>query len=154
MPLIVTAQIVDADSSPRAHRKPVDRVSTLRDQQSRPHDVHVENLSATGCFLWSDVPLALDSRILLGLAGGGVVEGTIIRRDGDNYGCQFLIPLTNAQLHTAFGRDALIEGVFGTQAPPVNSTERWPRPARGTALIGLAATAWALIAFAIQSFRG
>jgi hypothetical protein len=153
MPLIVTAQIVEPDTSLRAHRMPIDRATTLRDQRSQPHDVHVENLSATGCLLWSRVTLAPDARIRLGLSGGGVVEGMIIRRAGSRYGCRFTTPLSNDQLYAAFGPDAVIEGIFDAPVDHDDGTDRWPLPARGVALIGFATTAWVAIAVAVQSLR-
>jgi hypothetical protein len=155
MPLIVTAQIVDDDSSYRAERKYIDRASTLRVLESQPYDAHVENLSASGCLLRSSIALSPGIRIRLGLAGGGVAEGTIIRQFGDNYGCEFVHPLTDAQMQAAFGTDALVRGNFGqaTTSPAVEATPRWPRPLRATVMIGLAVMAWLTVLITVKVLR-
>lgn len=147
MPLTVTAQIVADDSAQRAERKPIDRASTLRVLDSRPYDAHVENLSATGCLLSSSVALSPGMGIRLGLSGGGIVEGTIIRQLGKQYGCEFLRPLTSEQMQAAFGADALVRGRFApaleaAASPPAT---RWPRPLRAVVMISLAVLAWLLV---------
>lgn len=155
MPLIVTAQIVDDATSYRADRKPIDRASTLRVLDSRPYDAHVENLSATGCLLSSAVALTPGTRIRLGLSGGGVVEGAINRQVGDRYGCEFIHPLTDQQMHAAFGAGALVEGRFGPIVHNIadHDTARWPRPVRGTVMIGMAVLTWLTIIVSIQMLR-
>lgn len=152
MPLIVTAQIVDDNTSYRAERKPIDRASTLRVLESRPYDAHVENLSATGCLLSSSVALTPGTRIRLGLSGGGVVEGEIIRQLGSRYGCEFIHSLTDAQMHAAFGADALVQGRFApiTQSRDDHDTAHWPRSVRGAVMIGFAVLIWLAIIVSIQ----
>jgi hypothetical protein len=155
MPLTVTAQIVDDDAAYRAERKLIDRASTLRVLESQPYDVHVENLSETGCLMSSSVALSPGMRIRLGLSGGGVVEGTIIRQLGNQYGCEFVRPLTREQMQSAFGADALVQGSFAS-APgntAVSTTARWPRPLRATIMIGLAGLAWLTVLVTINILR-
>ncbi len=155
MPLTVTAQIVDTGSAQRAERKLVDRASTLRVLESRPYDAHVENLSATGCLLSSSVALSPGTRIRLGLSGGGVVEGTIIRQLGNLFGCEFVRPLTREQMQAAFGTDALVQGRFAPalEATAVIDAARWPRPLRATIMIGLAVLSWLTILITIEMLR-
>ncbi|WP_296219220.1 PilZ domain-containing protein [uncultured Sphingomonas sp.] len=155
MPLTVTAQIVDDDSAQRAERKSIDRASTLRVLESRPYDAHVENLSATGCLLSSSVVLSPGMRIRLGLSGGGVVEGTIIRQLGKQYGCEFLRPLTSEQMQAAFGTGALVHGRFASasEATALPAAPRWPRSLRAAVMIGLAVLAWVLVLATVGILR-
>lgn len=156
MPLIVTAQIVDDHASQRAHRKTIGRTSTLR-VSHEPHDVRVENLSSTGCLLTSGMRLPIGTKIRLGLAGSGVVEGEIVREEGGQYGCRFSDTLTQAQIQASFGTDALVVGPFAA-AMDVDDriavdAEKWPRPFRGAILIGLGLLSWLAVTISVLVLR-
>ena len=75
--------------------------ATLRDPARQPFDVIVEELSATGARLPAAVDLVPGSLITLGISGIGMCDARVVRRDGRGYGCEFLFPLSAAELNDA-----------------------------------------------------
>jgi hypothetical protein len=90
---------VDARGAVRFH---VDRATTMRGMDGAPFDVIVDNFSRTGFLFTSNVELPLGTLVSVGLAGPGVREAKVIRRDGERYGCEFLMPLLHRDMERAF----------------------------------------------------
>ena len=77
-----------------AERHTVERDATLRDSDWSPIDVTVEDLSESGFGVVASTELGIGAEIGLGLSGIGMREARVVRRAGDLYGCEFLVPLT------------------------------------------------------------
>lgn len=94
--------------------------ATLRDPQRRPFDVVVEELSATGVRVPAVLELAPGALITLGIAGIGMCDARVLRREAHGYGCEFLYPLSDAEL---------AEAVAASPADPVVLADFAPLPA-------------------------
>jgi len=84
-----------------AERHSVERDATLRDAAWSPIDVTVEDLSESGFGVVAPTELEIGAQIGLGLSGIGMREARVVRRAGDLYGCEFLVPLTAQELRAA-----------------------------------------------------
>ena len=87
----------------------VDADTTLRGMDGEPFDVVVENFSRTGFLFVADVEFPIGTLVMIGLSGARAREAKVIRRDGQTYGCEFLVPLPRRELEHAFrGQDAVV----------------------------------------------
>ena len=84
-----------------AERYPVTLDGTLRNPQAEPQDVVIDDLSVTGFRTASAYGLAVGDVITLGVFGVGLRNARVRRESGGNYGCQFLQPLSVAELNVA-----------------------------------------------------
>ena len=75
--------------------------ATIRAASARPMDASVTDLSETGFCAELDQEMPIGAAISIGLPGVGVIEACVMRRDGDRYGCKFLVPLTRAAIARA-----------------------------------------------------
>ena len=122
-----------------AERYPVTLDGTLRNPQAEPQDVVIDELSVTGFRTASAHGLAVGDIITLGVFGVGLRNARVQRESNENYGCQFLQPLSVAELNVALG---------GLTAPaPVVLHKQIPNGLPGATAIGLQlspATEWSL----------
>ncbi|WP_409349181.1 PilZ domain-containing protein [Sphingomonas sp. BK481] len=92
------AKLYDQRTAPR-HSVGLD--GTLRDDNNRPYEVVVSDLSLTGFVIPGSANLKIPSRIGLGLTGLGGRSAQVVRKDGQGwYGCVFDVPLTDAELNS------------------------------------------------------
>lgn len=83
-----------------AARHEVEIDATLRDPSRQASDVVVEDLSTTGFRIGTTVPMGPGTHFSIGFAGLGVCAAEAVREANGRYGCRFLQPLTEAELHT------------------------------------------------------
>ena len=134
-----------------SERLAISRASTLRARDGQPIDVVIEDISATGCRIRIPLPLAVEDRLMIGLAGVGARSCRVVWAKDAEVGCEFDTPLTFAEIEeTRFAR-TLRQGRFPTIAVPV---ERPAAPidekrlgARHSLLImfGAGAAAWLIL---------
>lgn len=84
-----------------AARRKVEIEATLRDPDWSPADAVVEDLSASGFRVTIAAEFPEGAEVSLGIAGIGLRHARIVRRTENGYGCEFLIPLTEAQVRRA-----------------------------------------------------
>jgi hypothetical protein len=100
----------------------------------KPFGVVDENFSRTGFLFAGDVDLPVGTLVSVGLSGAGVREAKVVRRDGQRYGCEFLMPLPRRELNRAFkgqqdvvaDLEAEIERRFRAAAEPAQAPEPSP----------------------------
>ncbi|MEH3047523.1 PilZ domain-containing protein [Sphingomonas adhaesiva] len=150
-----------SDDARGAERRQVELDGTLRGPAHTPHDVLVSELSANGFRVPVTGALSVGARITLGLNGVGARAARIVRRAGeDQYGCEFVSPLTPGELAAALNAEPaeLIRFpqtamVVPADALPEPDVGRFPGPVRLAILMGGGLIAWgATIAAAIALF--
>lgn len=129
--------------------------ATLRDPERRPFDVVVEELSAAGVRVPRVVELPVGATVTLGISGVGMCDVRVLRRDERGYGCEFLFPLSEAELNDALA-------AAPNPPVPLESPSRLPvveervdhapkaarelaSPARLLVILGLATASWAAL---------
>lgn len=133
-----------------AERHVIETDATLRHDDQVPVDVLVANLSTTGCLFVCAEPLLLDREITLGIAGLGRRPARIVRAEEQRYGCEFLIPLTEADVITASTTPSGTIVHFPNWPVSTETAEDWPHvdklagPIRLAILIGATAAFWLL----------
>lgn len=85
----------------QAERYPVSLDGTLRNPRAEPHDVTIEDLSATGFRTAQMTGIEIGDVVTLGIFGVGLRSAAVMRNDKGSYGCQFLVPLTAGELRVA-----------------------------------------------------
>jgi hypothetical protein len=149
MPIFATIEIVEEPADvqiDRADRRDVSSVSSIRLGGNFVSDVVVHDFSVTGCRL-TGVSMTVGTQFRLGLTGGGVAEGHVVREGADGYGCAFSPILSEAVFGRSFDPDAVVKTLDilpaprEAQADPV--VERWPAPVRAITMVGSAVAAWA-----------
>ncbi len=146
--------VVPSDGKYRvAARDAVDAPSTLRPQGGGAADVHIRDLSASGCFIETGIELSVGDPARIGLAGAGAINGQVARIANDGVAVMFDRPLTPVELDEAFTGAQIIQpwGRVGNDAEADNY-ERWPRPVRTTIAVGSSVALWALIFYAVSIF--
>lgn len=126
-----------------AARRKVEIEATLRDPDWSPADAVVEDLSASGFRVVVAADLAEGAEVSLGIAGIGLRHARVVRRTEDGYGCEFLIPLTEAQVQAALqARPA-----DPVALPPAADTgeRRYPIRVRLAIVAAGAMLSWALL---------
>lgn len=135
-----------------AERRPVQAESTLRDGDSRPVDISIVDLSTSGCLIEGAGDLEVPSLVTVGIAGVGRVAARIVRRDGNRFGCAFVVPLAESVVAAANATDTVVHFPAAVLPTPNYSElstmpdpDRLPRPMRAAILFGGALAVWALI---------
>lgn len=150
-----------SDDARGAERRQVELDGTLRGPAHTPHDVLVSELSANGFRVPATGALSVGSRITLGLNGVGARAARIVRLAGeDQYGCEFISPLTPAELAAALHSEPaeLIRFPQAAMAIPFDALPepevgQFPGPVRLAILMGGGLAAWAAtIAVAVALF--
>lgn len=128
-----------------ATRHKVEIEATLRDPEWSPFDAVVEDLSSAGFRIDVVAELPLDAEIGLGIAGIGLRDARIVRRTESGYGCEFVQPLTVAELDRALrSRPAEPSALpFGAVATIVE--ERYPMGRRVAIIAAGALLSWGLL---------
>lgn len=147
--LSATLYTDDGDSR-RAPRRDIRQASTLRDPSLRPLDVLVHDLSVSGLRLTCPVPLELGSIVRIGLPAIGPAKARIVRRDGNDYGCDFVQPISESAVAGAFRGDPVVPiGTVplptGEEAFPEPQVERWPGALRVGFIFGASSLLWLAI---------
>ncbi len=86
------------DGGRATERHAIDADATLRTEDQVPVDVLVANLSMTGCLFVCAAPLDLGSDVTIGISGLGRRQVRIVRAMDQRYGCEFLEPLSEADI--------------------------------------------------------
>ncbi len=150
----MSAQLVVSNHSAHrmAERDEVDAPSTLRSESGRAVDVHIRNLSASGCFIETAVTLSVGDAARIGLAGAGTVDGRVVRTANDGVAVMFDRPLASDELDQAFTGAQVIQpwDQIGDSTDISDAYERWPRRTRAMIAVGSAVTLWALIFYAVS----
>lgn len=100
--LVARVEVMGEVDARGAVRFTVDHDSTVRGMNGEPVDVVVENFSRTGFLFTGDADLPVGTLISVGLAGAGAREATVVRRDGQQHGCEFLVPIPRRDMANAF----------------------------------------------------
>lgn len=137
-----------------AGRREEDRVSigracVLRAPGRPPVHSALLDLTRHGCRIRTGHPLAVGESVLLGLAGVGTVEGTVVWGEGTQYGCEFI-----GSLRPGAVSDATRGNVVNFDVTPVAQPFKWSPRQRLLTLAIYAATPWLAIAVAVHLFRG
>ncbi len=152
MALAATINLLDRELTDRAERVLVERGSTLRDEGGAPHEVLVHDLSRTGFRFSSSAHIAVGASVRLGLAGAGSANARVVRRDGDDHGCEFHWPLTAAQLDSAFSYAEVSDITPREQMDVDDPGPRWPRILRLAIFAIGGAAAWAAVFALVKAF--
>lgn len=100
-----------------ADRAAVELDGTLRDLSTKPIDVVIHDISTTGARVECPLSLAVGDQVWLGVSGLGVKAMHIVRRDGDQYGCEFTAALRLQDIEHALSVNTVIAASFN-QSPP------------------------------------
>lgn len=145
-----------------AQRMQLDRASTLRDDDDRPFDVQIEDISLTGFRLQLPFEVLPDQAMTIGVPGVGIRTLQVVRVEGATAGCIFVQPLNPAELGTILRFDSsVIQENFQYQAGPAKVAQKDDSelsaeaavlsPLQKLAIIaGAALTMWLLIVAAIS----
>jgi len=134
-----------------AERHQVERDATLRDPDWSPIDVTVEDLSESGFRVTAAADLPVGAEIGLGLAGIGLRQARVARRAENLYGCEFLVPLTAAELQAALAgpptSPVALPWSDGSVAlgPEEDHPERYPLWVRALSITASAVAAWLIV---------
>lgn len=123
--------------------------ATLRDNDRRPHDVVVEQLSKTGFLIPAMAQLAPGEQVTIGIPGIGMCHARVVREAEAGFGCEFLHPLSEDELAEAMvtkPAEPIPLSLFrfsSIEAPGAGLIDdRWPWRVRVWSLIGLAVVFW------------
>lgn len=141
-----------------ASRIPAQRPITLRSFENEPIDALVEDLSRSGFAMSTIADLELGSEI--GLSIGGVLRRRVrvVRRVGLAYGCEFLSPLSDLEVKSAFLAGDVIAPVFASDDAllrPKNGSEQAAGPklsvlARAYVIGGMIVALWMALYFVVR----
>lgn len=115
----------EAQKPRRAARRQADQPSTLRGTgSSGPLDSWVHDVSGTGMRIECRAELEIGEEITIGLAGAGATRAHVVWKRGNEYGCQFDEPLSDADAAHAFQGSPVVRlHQFGQRSavkPPVD----------------------------------
>lgn len=96
--MAISAKLIDDGRT--SERFPVELDATVR-KAAQPYDVTVDNLSSSGFRMSGGPAMAVGTIVSIGFAGIGVHEARLMRIDGRVYGCEFVQPLSIANLTAA-----------------------------------------------------
>jgi len=125
----ITATLINDDRS--AERFTVELDATIRNVAARPYDVVIDDLSATGFRMTGGPAMKVGDIISIGFSGIGIQAARLTRIHENNYGCEFLLPLTSADLYTARHSAPLEPITFPSlldQASLANAPEPYVKP--------------------------
>ena len=92
----------------RAVRYPMEVGATLRSAEGEPIDVLIYDLSLTGFRMETPAALDLEESVWIGIGGTQVNAALVARRGPTGYGCEFITPITMAQLKSALNPGKII----------------------------------------------
>ena len=92
----------------RAVRYPMEVGATLRSAEGEPIDVLIYDLSLTGFRMETPAALDLEESVWIGIGGTQVNAALVARRGPTGYGCEFVTPITMAQLKSALNPGQII----------------------------------------------
>lgn len=144
-----------------AGRRDVAVDATLRDPERRPFDVTVEDISVTGVRIPAVVSLPLGAQVTIGIPAVGMCDLRVVRRDERGYGCEFLFPLSEAELAEAIAAEPQppVQLVTSSVLPaPVPSRTPAPMPrshaaVRIAVIAVLASACWSGLYWAVALVR-
>ncbi|GGB25971.1 hypothetical protein GCM10011380_14450 [Sphingomonas metalli] len=151
--MALTAQLFRADDERAADRRSVNLDGTLRQQDDRrPVDVMIEDLSATGFRMVCSEPMALDATITVGIAGLGRHVALIVRSAPPQYGCRFLSPIDVSGVEASV-QPTILAPDFGWTGPatkidvdpPLDAVEQRIRMVRGPIIAAGLIVPWIVI---------
>lgn len=140
-----------------AERHQIERDATLRDPEWSPIDAIVDDLSESGFRVTTLADFTVGAEVALGLAGIGTHQARVVRRAKGFYGCEFLIPLTGAELSAALAAPAsepiALPFAEPVAQPPVTvdlgaeeeHPDKLPMPVRLATISIAAIAAWAIV---------
>jgi PilZ domain len=102
-------------------RHRVELEATLRDSDWAPVDVSIDDLSNGGFRVSAGIGLVVGESIALGIAGVGTRPARVVWGANGAYGCEFAVPLTDAELRTAFAAPLAQPIAFPKSPPPLPS---------------------------------
>jgi len=149
--MAITAKLINDNRN--AERFPVELDATVRNAAAKPYDVVLEDLSSTGFRIVGGPDMPIGSAVSIGFAGIGVQPARITRLNDDSYGCEFVKPLSAAELSAALNATPAAPIAFPTlptQTWMADAPEPHVEPYSPQAKLALAiivpATLWAIIA--------
>jgi hypothetical protein len=102
----------------RSDRYQVDRNSTVRTESGKAIDIRIEDFSAYGCGIATDIWLSEGEIIDIGLPGLGAFHARVIWANARQAGCAFLTPLTPVQIANIDYDKNVVSALFGTNIAP------------------------------------
>lgn len=121
--MAVSAKLYSDDRSAERHDTSLD--GTLRTSNWEPIDVQLDDLSLTGCLLSTGTRVEVNELITIGVVGVGMRPARVSRKTGDHLGCEFVVPLTPAELKAALTRpEAPLFGLLEPYFTDVDDTVR------------------------------
>lgn len=147
----ILAKLIDDARS--AERYPVELDATVRNAAARPYDVVIDDLSTTGFRMVGGPHMEIGSPVSIGFAGIGIQPARVTRLHNDSYGCEFVTPLSVADLtaaRTAAPTAPIAFPALPTQAWLPATPEPYVEPYSGRTKLALAiivpAALWGAIA--------
>lgn len=137
---------VDRADVRQAERRQAEMPATVRADLREPIDVKVLNLSATGVAIETSRALPVGSTFHIGIAGVPLQQARVAREMAHGYGCEFIRPITEADVERAGVENTVLFPGERLPAPPYPDPviQLWPRRTRMTLAIAGAALAWAV----------
>lgn len=138
-----------------ADRQTVNLDATMRGDDQCPVDILIEDLSTSG-FGMTGGAVAVDAIVSVGIAGIGRRQARVVRREGTRAGCEFLQPISAADLAAAQTTETIVAADFGRlpiyveDTPPLDSFERAVRRIRGPIILAGLVLPWFAIASLIR----
>lgn len=128
-------------------RVSVGRACVLRVSGRPPVHSALLDLTRHGCRIRTGHPLAVGEAVLLGLAGVGTVEATVVWGEGTQYGCEFITTLRSGAVS-----DATRGNVVSFDVTPADQPFKWSPRQRLLTMAVYAVTPWLAIVAAIHLF--
>lgn len=151
--MALTAQLYREQDERIADRQAVNLGATVRQEDQRPIDVSIDDLSTTGFRMQSFETMAIDSTVSVGIAGLGRHTARIVRQDGNYYGCRFVRPVSIDGIAAAGPPQNIVRADFGqltpppqTDDPPLDALELRIRQFRGPIIVTGLVVPWLIIA--------
>lgn len=142
----------------RSERLAVELSGTLRDDDWRPVDITVDEVSTTGARVRTQIPLRVGEVVTIGIEGLGLCPARVMRAAGPElFGLAFVKPFTQYELEASIQRENV-----ATFVPPVRfetptaaepdapvTDERYPIGIRALIILGTSVATWAAIGGAV-----
>jgi hypothetical protein len=87
------AKTTSAQDTRRSQRKRIAARARFREAGANPYEVEIDDLSATGFRMISYTRPRAGTRIWVTLPGLQSLEAVVRRSEGNNHGCEFILPL-------------------------------------------------------------
>lgn len=139
----------------RSDRLPVELSGTLRDEDWRPVDISVDDVSTTGARIRTEIALRVGEVVTVGIEGLGLCPARVVREvvPGE-FGCAFVRPFSDYELGRALDRENVVAFPGNAVAPqiprpipeaPAAVDDRYPVGIRALIIAGAAVGTWAAI---------